>query len=193
MKKLKIFIDGYFCAYKGGISRYYKIILAELAKKNMQIFTTVSKHLKNEFEKNFSKFKNIKTIYLEHKCYNKYIRRINGFLYKIKNSFLLMKLKRKEKIDMFLFVDNFVRAPFLVPKNSVAVLHDIRPLVFKHADSSDPLWYKLLHIFNYVHALLFAKKIICTKTTKKQLLKFFGKKIGRKIAPYTNVFSMTPC
>jgi len=67
---MKIYLDGLF--YKGsGIGRYYESITKELAKKDVEVITSVPKKLKNNFEKDFASISNIKPIFVDYENFVK--------------------------------------------------------------------------------------------------------------------------
>jgi len=161
---MRIYFDGLFFN-QSGIGRYYESILGALLAQDVSIYTSVNRNYRSEFEKKFSKFKNIDPIFVDYKQFD-----IHNFF---DHSFLLQKLKYN--IDVFFFPH--INLPFNPPKNSVLTIHDFRPFT-KSWDRS--IYKKYFVQFLYLRAMQSVQKIVCiSRQTQNALLKF-NKKIHNK-------------
>lgn len=157
---MKIYLDGLF--YKGsGIGRYYESITKELAKKDVEVITSVPKKLKNNFEKDFASISNIKPIFVDYEKFS-----LKGFW---KQSSILKNLEKK--VDLFFYPH--INLPFYVPENTIVTIHDLRPFTeWWNRDEFKRKIYKIL----MKKAVLKSKKIISiSKATKNNLIHYYEK------------------
>lgn len=164
---LTLYIDGLF--YKGsGIGRYYESLLKEFAKKGLTVYTCVPKRLKNSFEKDFHEFKNcIIPIFVPYEKFS-----IKGFIHQSK---ILKKLEKK--VNLFFFP--WINLPLYVPRKTVTTIHDLIPFT-EYWDRNSIK--KKFFSFYLKRALKKSTGIIAiSQTTKKDIEKFFGKDIDKKI------------
>ncbi|RLG11867.1 hypothetical protein DRN73_04180, partial [Candidatus Pacearchaeota archaeon] len=151
-----------------GIGRYYSSLLKEFAKRNIKIYTEVPLKYKKEFLEEFQEvLNNIKVYFVSYEKFS------------IKALFLQsLKLKKLKKIIRIYFYPH-VNLPFYVPKNLIVTIHDLRP--FTSFWDRSKIKKSLLDIF-YKRSLSKAKKIIAvSKTTKKDILKYFPQVQEEKI------------
>ena len=160
MRKINLYIDGLF--YKGsGIGRYYESIIKELAKKDVEIITSVPKRLKNDFEKDFAEISNIKPIFVDYEKFS-----LKGFW---KQSSILKNLEKK--IDLFFYPH--INLPIYIPENTIVTIHDLIPFTewWDRAEFKRKI-YKIL----MKRAVLKSKKIISiSKATKNDLIYYYEK------------------
>ncbi len=109
-----LYIDGLF--YKGfGIGRYYESLTKELAKKGINIITSVPRRLRDQFEKDFADIPNIEHIFVDYEKFS-----IKGFF---KHSSLLKSLEGK--VDVFFYPH--IDLPYYIPRNTIVTIHDLIP------------------------------------------------------------------
>jgi len=149
---MKIYLDGLF--YKGsGIGRYYESITKELAKKDVEVITSVPKKLKNNFEKDFASISNIKPIFVDYEKFS-----LKGFW---KQSSILKNLEKK--VDLFFYPH--INLPFYVPENTIVTIHDLRPFTeWWNRDEFKRKIYKIL----MKKAVLKSKKLFQYQKQQKQ-------------------------
>jgi len=110
-----LYFDGLF--YKNtGIGRYYESLVKAFLQKGIKIYTAVPRRWEREFEKDFSGYKNFEVTFVDYEKFS-----LVGCL---KHSILLRKIEKR--VDLFFFPH--VNVPFYMPKKSVVVVHDLRPL-----------------------------------------------------------------
>ncbi|MEM4620696.1 MAG: glycosyltransferase family 1 protein [Desulfurococcaceae archaeon] len=166
-RNLTLYIDGLF--YRGsGIGRYYESLLKEFVKKGLTVYTCVPKRLKDSFEKDFHESKDcIIPIFVD---YEKFA--LKGF---IKQSNILKKLEKK--VDLFFYPH--VNLPLYVPKNTVTTIHDLIP--FTEYWNRDPIKKKIFSFYLKRALKKSAGIFAISHATKRDIERFFGKDIGKKI------------
>lgn len=166
-QNLTLYIDGLF--YKGsGVGRYYESLLKEWARLGFTIFTCVPKRLKSSFEKDFHEFKNrIIPIFVDYEKFS-----LKGFIYQSK---VLKKLEKE--VDLFFFPH--INLPLYVPKKTVTTVHDLIP--FTEYWDRTPIKKKVFSFYLNRALKKSAGIIAVSQATKKDLEKFFGDEISKKI------------
>ena len=157
---MKIYIDGLF--YKGsGIGRYYESITKELAKRDVEIITSVPKRLKNDFEKDFAGISNIEPIFVGYEKFS-----LKG---PWKQLSVLKNLEKK--VDLFFYPQ--INLPIYIPENTIVTIHDLIPFTeWWNRDEFKRKIYKIL----MKKAVLKSKKIISiSKATKNDLIHYYEK------------------
>lgn len=166
MKK-RIFIEGSF--YKvGGIGRYYSLLLKALSRsQKFDIVTSVPKKKKESWHAEFSGFENVLPFFLKDEKFS------------IRNTIDLSKYINTNENYFDWFIFTHINVPIKLPKNSIVVIHDLRPLT---------IWWDRSKIRKYIFRLLILQSIrrakyivVPSNFSKNELLSNFGEKYLNKI------------
>lgn len=173
---MKIYIDG--LSYKGGgIGRVYETLLEEFAIKGYEIHTAIPWDLKNQFQTEFGKYKNI-NIY-----YTRYGHSFTYFKNFLVHSTFIRDLEKTKKVEVFLYPT--INLPFYVPSKTIVVIHDLRPFT----NWWDMGYIKRLYFkFFLDRAIAKAKKIVTVSNfTKEELIKY-NKNVKHKVKVIYPIF-----
>lgn len=173
---MKIYIDG--LSYKGGgIGRVYETLLEEFAIKGYEIHTAIPWDLKNQFQKEFGKYKNL-TIY-----YTNYGHSFTYFKNFLVHSTFIRGLEKTKKVEVFLYPT--INLPFYVPSKTIVVIHDLIPF----SNWWDMGYIKKLYFkFFLDRAIAKAKKIVTVSNfTKEELIKY-NKSVAHKVKVIYPIF-----
>lgn len=161
---MKIYIDGLF--YRAsGIGRYYESITKELAKRRIEIITTVPVKYKKEFYNDFSEISSIKPIFVNYEKFS-----IKSLLF---HSLLLANLKKA--VDIFFFPH--INLPFYVPPITLVTIHDLIPLTaYWHRGG----FKRFLFTYFLKHSINKAKAIVCISKAVRKDLSLYTKEAEMK-------------
>ncbi|MEM2073610.1 MAG: glycosyltransferase family 1 protein [Nitrososphaeria archaeon] len=164
---ISLYIDGLF--YRAtGIGRYYESLVKEFIKKDALIYTCVPEIYQQSFEKNLRELgNNLEVIYVNYEKFS-----LKGFIYQSK---ILKKLEKE--VDLFFFPH--INLPLYVPKKTVTTVHDLIP--FTEYWDRAPIKKKVFSFYLNRTLKKSAGIIAVSQATKKDLEKFFGDEISKKI------------
>lgn len=168
-----VYVDGLF--YMGsGIGRYYSVLVKELIKKNISVYTSVPVKYKENFEKEFFERRNL--INVNYVTYERFS--MLGMLLQTKYINFI-----KNKVQCYFYPH--INIPVIFPKNTIVVVHDIRFLT-EHWDRSLIKKYIFKGILNRV--IKKASKIVVVSNYMKQMIVTYSKCIENKvIVSYNNI------